>query len=96
MNGDKDINAVYDSCEYTSGYFDGKEIGRYFFPVFSLCGVSLSALRVWPEVVHRWANTVGQRIRNDAVHGIVCAVPGLSVSAALPVYGAFRFFAVHG
>lgn len=27
VNGDKDINAVYDSCEYTSGYFDGKEIG---------------------------------------------------------------------
>ena len=24
----------------------------------------------------------------------MCAVPGLSVSAALPVYGAFRFFAV--
>ena len=59
-----------------------------FFPF------SLYALRVWPEVVHRWANTVGQRIRNDAVHGIVCAVPGLSVSAALPVYGAFRLFAV--
>lgn len=26
VNGDKDINAVYDSCAYTSGYFDGKEL----------------------------------------------------------------------
>lgn len=27
VTGDKDINAVYDSCEYVSGYFDGKEFG---------------------------------------------------------------------
>ena len=27
VTGDKDINAVYDSFEYTSGCFDGKEIG---------------------------------------------------------------------
>lgn len=27
VTGDKDINAVYDICEYVSGYFDGKEIG---------------------------------------------------------------------
>ena len=27
VTGDKDINAVYDVCEYVSGYFDGKEIG---------------------------------------------------------------------
>lgn len=26
INGDKTINAVYDICEYTSGYFDGKDI----------------------------------------------------------------------
>lgn len=26
VSGEKDINAVYDVCEYTSGYFDGKEI----------------------------------------------------------------------
>lgn len=26
VNGDKTINAIYDSCEYTSGYFDGKEL----------------------------------------------------------------------
>ena len=26
--GDKDINAVYDVCEYVSNYFDGKEIGQ--------------------------------------------------------------------
>lgn len=26
--GDKDINAVYDICEYVSNYFDGKEIGQ--------------------------------------------------------------------
>lgn len=26
--GDKDINAVYDVCEYSSTYFDGKEIGQ--------------------------------------------------------------------
>ena len=26
ITGDKDINAVYDSCEYNSGYFDGKEL----------------------------------------------------------------------
>ena len=26
VDGDKDINAVYDSCEYSSGYFDGKDI----------------------------------------------------------------------
>lgn len=26
VNGDKVINAVYDSCEYTSNYFDGKDI----------------------------------------------------------------------
>lgn len=28
VTGDKDIHAVYDSCEYVSGYFDGKEIGN--------------------------------------------------------------------
>lgn len=28
VTGDKDINAVYDSCEYSSTYFDGKEIGQ--------------------------------------------------------------------
>lgn len=28
VSGDKDINAVYDSCEYSSTYFDGKEIGQ--------------------------------------------------------------------
>ena len=27
VNGDKTINAVFDSCEYVDGYFDGKEIG---------------------------------------------------------------------
>ena len=26
VNGDKTINAVYDSCEYTTGYFVGKEL----------------------------------------------------------------------
>ena len=26
VNGDKTINAIYDSCEYNSGYFDGKDI----------------------------------------------------------------------
>lgn len=26
VSGEKDINAVYDVCEYASGYFDGKEI----------------------------------------------------------------------
>ena len=26
VNGDKTINAVYDSCEYRAGYFDGKEL----------------------------------------------------------------------
>ena len=26
VNGDKTINAVYDSCEYNAGYFDGKDI----------------------------------------------------------------------
>ena len=26
VNGDKIINAVYDSCEYNAGYFDGKDI----------------------------------------------------------------------
>lgn len=26
VNGNKTINAVYDSCEYNSGYFDGKDI----------------------------------------------------------------------
>lgn len=26
--GDKDINAVYDVCEYVSNYFEGKEIGQ--------------------------------------------------------------------
>lgn len=26
VDGDKIINAVYDSCEYTSGYFNGKEL----------------------------------------------------------------------
>lgn len=26
VNGDKIINAVYDSCEYSSGYFNGKEL----------------------------------------------------------------------
>lgn len=26
ITGNKDINAVYDSCEYNSGYFDGKEL----------------------------------------------------------------------
>ena len=26
VDGDKNINAVYDSCEYNSGYFDGKDI----------------------------------------------------------------------
>ena len=32
--------------------------------------------------------------RNNAVHGIVCAVPGLSVPAAFPVYDALRLFVV--
>lgn len=27
VTGDKDINAVYDICEYKAGYFDGKELG---------------------------------------------------------------------
>ena len=27
VTGDKDIHAVYDVCEYVSGYFDGKDIG---------------------------------------------------------------------
>ena len=27
VNGDKDINAVYDVCEYVSGYFNGKTLG---------------------------------------------------------------------
>lgn len=26
VDGDKQINAVYDTCEYTAGYFDGKEL----------------------------------------------------------------------
>lgn len=26
VNGDKEINAVYDSCEYTANYFDGKDL----------------------------------------------------------------------
>ena len=26
VNGEKDINAVFDSCAYTTGYFDGKEL----------------------------------------------------------------------
>ena len=26
VNGDKTINAVYDSCEYKAGYFDGKDL----------------------------------------------------------------------
>lgn len=26
VDGDKTINAVYDSCEYTDGYFDGKDL----------------------------------------------------------------------
>lgn len=26
IDGDKTINAVYDTCEYTEGYFDGKEL----------------------------------------------------------------------
>ena len=28
VNGDKTINATFDSCEYKSGYFSGKEIGN--------------------------------------------------------------------
>lgn len=28
VNGNKDINAVYDSCEYVSGYFEGKDISE--------------------------------------------------------------------
>lgn len=28
VNGDKNINAVYDSCEYRNGYFNGKELAN--------------------------------------------------------------------
>lgn len=28
VNGNKDINATYDSCEYNAGYFDGKDLSE--------------------------------------------------------------------
>ena len=28
VDGDKDIQAVYDTCEYSNGYFDGKELSQ--------------------------------------------------------------------
>lgn len=45
VNGNKIINAVYDSCEYKEGYFDGKEIADmrpvelYMMTRLSLAGV---------------------------------------------------------
>lgn len=45
VNGNKTINAVYDSCEYKEGYFDGKEIADmrpvelYMMTRLSLAGV---------------------------------------------------------
>lgn len=42
VNGNKDINAVYDSCEYNAGYFDGKDISAMRpVEIYAMCKLGL-------------------------------------------------------
>ncbi len=42
VNGNKDINAVYDSCEYNAGYFDGKDISTMRpVEIYAMCKLGL-------------------------------------------------------
>lgn len=42
VTGNKDINAVYDSCEYNAGYFDGKDISKMRpVEIYALCKLGL-------------------------------------------------------
>lgn len=42
VTGNKDINAVYDSCEYNAGYFDGKDISEMRpVEIYALCKLGL-------------------------------------------------------
>ena len=75
VNGDKIINAVFDSCEYSEGYFIGKEIGDLrpveLYMMAKLAGAGVFALKDYIGPKDSITITLGNDVDYDDVESDV-------------------------
>ena len=73
VDGDKIINAVYDVCSYTSGYFDGKDLSTMTpVEIYALTKVGLESSVV--ESMDNFTFTMGHDYDYDDIICLCCDI----------------------